>query len=122
MDSSRRPHTVHLKLNADANEICASMVYSCIKRHHISAVIYRIRESEFDALIDDLVSAGLIQIRKDGICTYYDSTHKCQEYSGRTYIQIARFVKQCLAVTAEADAKGLATAIIESAGNSVSAA
>ena len=121
-DSSRRPHAVHLKPNADANKIRASMVYACIKRHHISAQIYKLGESEFNALIADLVSAGLIEIRKDGIYAYYDSTHKCQKYRGRTYSQIAIFVRKCLEVTTEAAVKGLAMAIIESSGNNTAAA
>lgn len=121
-ESSRRPHTVRLKPNAGADKLRASMLCACIKRHHISAEIYQIGQAEFDALIADLECAGLVQIRREGIWTYYDSTLKSQEYSKQTYIQIVKIVKDCLAAVAEAAAKGAVKAVIESTGNNISAA
>lgn len=121
-ESSRRPHTVRLKPNADANKLRASMVYACIKRHHISAGIYQIGDTEFNALITDLINAGLVQIRQEGIWTYYDSTTKSQEYSRRNYAQIEKFVKECIAVACEATAKGIAKAVIETGSNGTAAA
>ena len=89
-ESSRRPHTVRLKQNADANKLRTSMVYACIQRHHISAKIYNIGEAEFNSLITDLVGAGLVQIRREGVWTYYDSTLKSQEYGRRNYAQVEK--------------------------------
>lgn len=120
-ESSRRPHTIHLKPDADANKLRASMVYACIKRHHISAKIYQIGDTEFNALTADLQNAGLIQIRQEGLWTYYDSTLKSQEYGRRNYAQIEKFVKECIAIACESTAKGLVKAVIEMAGNDVAA-
>lgn len=116
-ESSRRPHNVRVKPNADANKLRASMVYACIKRHHISAKIYNMGDSEFNTLIADLADAGLIQIRQEGIWTYYDSTLKSQEYSRRSYAQIEKFVKECISIACESTAKGVVKAVIETAGN-----
>ena len=121
-ESSRIPHKVRLKPNADADKLRASMVYACIKRHHISAEIYQIGQTEFDALIADLEQAGLVRIRREGIWTYYDSTTKSQEYSKRNYAQIEKFVKECLAITAEAAVKGYVKAVISNPGSADPAA
>lgn len=114
-ESSRRPHSVRLKPHADASKIRASMVYACIQRHHISPAIYQMSRSEFDALVKGLVEAGLVTQRREGAWVYYDSTPKSDELGGKTVRQVERFVKECLAVTVEAAAKGIAKAIAEQA-------
>lgn len=111
-ESSRRPHTVRLKAKADANKIRASMVYACVKRHHINAAMYHMSQSEFNAFVADLEEAGLIKIRKEGPWVYYDSTLKSESYRGKTFTQIERLIKTCLSTTAEAAAKGAVTAYL----------
>lgn len=121
-ESSRRPHTVRLKAKADANKIRASMVYACVKRHHINASMYHMSQSEFDAFVADLEEAGLIKVRREGVWVYYDSTLKSESYRGKSFSQLERLIKACLSVTAEAAAKGAVTAYLSGCWGNGSAA
>lgn len=79
-DAARRPHRPRLSPGSSADKIRTSMVMACIKRHHISAAAYSMAESEFNFMVQGLVEAGLIAVRRDQGIDYYDSTPKSDEY------------------------------------------
>ena len=61
-------------------------------------------QGEFNSMIEDLTTCGLISVRVEDNITYYDSTSRSDLYEGKKFSAIKKFVLDAL----EAVSKGIA--------------
>jgi len=75
-DSARRPYRYRGKIKpaTDATSIRAHIVNACIRRDHITKEMCFATQGEFNRMIEDLTTCGLISFRVEDNITYYDST------------------------------------------------
>ncbi|WP_337942388.1 DUF1016 N-terminal domain-containing protein [Ruthenibacterium lactatiformans] len=96
--SARRPYIARIKPGAKANTIRASIVKACLKRQHISAKTYFMSPGEFEAMLDELETLGVIRRRiEDGI-TYFDDTPKSASWQGNSNRQIEKAIHELFKV------------------------
>ncbi len=70
--NSRRPYTEHrINKNSSATSIYKSILKGCDKRCHVSAIIYDLKENDFNNYIEVLISKSFIKkINESGIINY----------------------------------------------------
>lgn len=103
--SARRPYIARIKPGAKANTIRASIVKACLKRQHISAKTYFMSPGEFEAMLDELETLGVIRRRiEDGI-TYFDDTPKSASWQGNSNRQIEKAIHELFKVAVESVVK-----------------
>ena len=104
-DSARRPYRYRgkIKPTTDATSIRAHIVNACIRREHITKEMCFATQGEFNSMIEDLTTCGLISVRVEDNITYYDSTSRSDLYEGKKFSAIKKFVLDAL----EAIAKGV---------------
>ena len=105
-DSARRPYRYRgkIKPTTDATSIRAHIVNACIRREHITKEMCFATQGEFNSMIEDLTTCGLISVRVEDNITYYDSTSRSDLYEGKKFSAIKKFVLDAL----EAVSKGIA--------------
>ena len=105
-DSARRPYRYRGKIKpaTDATSIRAHIVNACIRREHITKEMCFATQGEFNRMIEDLTTCGLISVRVEDNITYYDSTSRSDLYEGKKFSAIKKFVLDAL----EAVSKGIA--------------
>ena len=112
--SARRPYNPRHKPNTSATVIRASIVNACIKRQYISNDIYNMSIGEFNSFINQLIQARLIMQRIEDNIVYYDSTFKADEFYGKSFYNIKKFVIKCLGEVAKQTSCGMIKGICES--------
>lgn len=80
---------------------------------HICKETCFISEGEFNGYINQLVAAGMIEIRYEDGIRYFDSTPKSDEYKGKELKEVRKFVIEALGAISEGAAKGAMTAYLE---------
>ena len=115
-DSARRPYrSGSLRAGLDADTLRAHIVKACIQRRHISHKQCCMSKSEFDALIADLVSAGLVRVRVEDGIEYYDSTGEASERENKALKDVRSFVIDALEALSRGTVKAVASALLEKA-------
>ena len=115
-DSARRPYCDgHLKAGLSAEKIRAHIIKATLARQHITASACYMSNGEFQAMISDLVDAGLVRIRIEDDITYYDSTQKSEEYTNRSLREIGKYVQECMGIIAKNAAEGATKAVMSRA-------
>lgn len=107
-DSAKPPFTEARAKVKFPTSVFMSIVKAALKRKHVLPELYGMCQDEFDNYINQLVEAGLIQIRiTDGI-TYYDPTLQAEQQSKG---EIKQMITKCV----EAAFKGVTSAHLEAA-------
>ena len=115
-DSSRRPYRDSgLKPGVPADKLRAHIVKAAVARQYISAGSCFMTQGEFDAMVDEMVAAGIVQRRTEDGVTYIDSTLKSDPCKKSGVKEIRRFVMDCLQTAAKAAAEGLAKGLVSGA-------
>lgn len=102
-DSARVPYTGARAKNTDA--IYFSMVKASRNRKHILPSLYHLCEEEFNAYVDRLVQAGLIEKRRTDGIVYYDATLKAIDAN-------KQFILSALKAISQGVAEGVTTALL----------
>jgi len=106
-DSALRPYQCSaLKAGIGAEKKRVHIVKAALLEQHITAEACYESPGAFKTMINDLVSAGLIQRRTEDGIEYYDSTTKSAAYKNKNIKEIRSFVHECLKAISEGAVKG----------------
>ena len=122
VDSSLRPYRTNaLKPGLSADKLRAHIVKAAIARHYISAEMCFMSRGEFDAMVSEMVEAGILQLRTEDDIVYIDSTSKSDAYMNKSVKEIRKFILECLEVVTKAATEGTVTAVLKNASSSSAA-
>ena len=110
-NSARVPYVKARAKTKDS--IFVSIVNASYQGFHVMAKLYGISDKEFDGYITQLVSAGLIIIRKEDGVLYYDKTLDSKEFLDKN--NKTSYVKNFVLDAIEKVSKGITNAILEEA-------
>lgn len=118
-DSSVRPYRSRwLKPGADADKIRAHIVKAAIARQYICAKMCFMSKGEFEAMVSEMVDAGLLRLRTEDDIVYIDSTLKSAEYKDKNLKEIRKFILDVLSTVTEAAAEGVTKGLVNNAFSS----
>ena len=112
-DSARRPYQKGLKGGMNAERVRTHIVKAALERKYVSAEICFASPGEYQAMVDKLVEADLVQRRiEDGI-EYLDSTTKSKAYINRNLEDLHKIVLDDIAALTKAAAEGAVSAVLK---------